>query len=71
MAKKPKLLWVAAGDLQAGSQLVVQEGRIKKFYHVCEVGITGDKVMFVYNGPRGFEREDCEPDDLIQIRIDR
>lgn len=67
--KKRKLRWIEAGDLHAGDIIVVVEGNIRKYYHVCEVSQYRGKTSIVYNTPQGFEREQCDDDDMLRIRL--
>lgn len=68
MAKR-KVLWIDAADLHAGSIIVVDEGGTRRYYHVCEVARIGNNVTFVYNVTNGYEREQCDADDMLRVRI--
>ena len=52
-----KVIRIRARDVEAGDALVVQEGRIKKYYHICEVYKYRVHhkwfVEITYNGRRG------------------
>jgi hypothetical protein len=58
-----------ADQIAAGDTIVIKEGKIRRFYHVCEVSISGDDVHIVYNNGRaGFAHLQMKADDPIRIR---
>lgn len=64
-----KIVRYDADMIEAGDTIVVKEGRIRKFYHICEFGMVGDKVHIVYNGRHGeFVHLRLDADDRVAIR---
>jgi hypothetical protein len=51
------VITIRARDIMAGDSLVVKEGRIRKYYHVCEVSKHRINykwyVEIIYNGRGG------------------
>lgn len=64
-----RLVRYRADEIEAGDTIVIKEGNIRKFYHVCEVRIDRDRVDIVYNVRNGFDKKSYEPDDAVRIRI--
>jgi hypothetical protein len=66
-----KIMSIFARKLRAGDALVVKEGRIRRFYHICEVGVNRQGVEIVYNKPKsqgGVERIARERNAVVEIR---
>lgn len=67
--KKRRVIWIDAGDLHAGDILAVDEGDRRVYYHVCEIGVSGHDMYFIWKTEYGFDREKCEVDDQVRIRV--
>ena len=69
---KKKIISVYAYEVQAGDTIVVKQGNVRKFFHVCEFAlINEERCMIVYNGSRGeFVRIDKGVNDTVRIRIE-
>ena len=67
--KKRRVIWIEAGDLSAGDILAVDEGDHRSYYHICEVHVQGRDVWFLWKTEEGFDREKCEIDDEVRIRV--
>jgi len=67
--KKRRVIWIEAGDIHAGDILAVDEGDNRSYYHICEVHVSGENMWFIWNTEEGFDRESCEIDDQIRIRV--
>lgn len=63
-----KIVRIRAERLHAGDTIVIKEGSIRKFYHVCEVGVTKDAVHFVYQSLGRYVHNDVERDAIIRVR---
>jgi hypothetical protein len=57
-----------ADQVEAGDTIAIKEGRVRRFYHVCEVHVKGDQVQIVYNVRYGFERLSLKESDRVSIR---
>jgi hypothetical protein len=57
-----------ADQIEAGDTIVIKEGSVRKFYHVCEVLVNGDKVHIVYNLRYGFVHLHLKESDKVRIR---
>lgn len=63
-----QIIRIRADDLMAGDILVVKEGSIRKYYHVCEVAIDGTRVRYVYNDKYGFTHNEAKARDVLRVR---
>lgn len=63
-----RIIRIRADELMAGDTLVVKEGSIRKFYHVCEVAQDGDRIRYVYNVRHGFKHEEAKAGDKLRVR---
>lgn len=57
-----------ADQVAAGDMIAIKEGKIRRFYHVCEVLINGSNVHIVYNVKFGFEHLHLKSEDPVRIR---
>jgi hypothetical protein len=57
-----------ADQIEAGDTIAIKEGKIRRFYHVCEVLIKGSTVQIVYRDKTGFVRLNMDADDPVRIR---
>ena len=60
---------IRAEKLEAGDTIVIKDGSIRKFFHVCEVFVDQEGVTFGYDTKSGKEVVECEHDDVLRIRI--
>jgi hypothetical protein len=65
-----KIIRVYADQVEAGDYIIVDTDRGRRVYHVCEVGISDQKVTIIYNARHGFEREQFDASDRVRIRED-
>lgn len=64
-----RIIRIYADELYAGDTIVIKEGTIRKFYHVCEVAQDGDRIRYTYNGRGGeFVHEEVKADDRLRVR---
>jgi hypothetical protein len=63
-----KITRLYADELEAGDTLVVKEGSIRKFYHICEIQIRGRDIKVVYNTRFDTEEVMLDADDRVRIR---
>lgn len=63
-----RIIRIRADELMAGDTLVVKQGTIRKFYHVCEVQVHGRKVHYVYKVQYGFVHNDARGRDVLRVR---
>lgn len=58
-----------ADEVMAGDTIVVKEGRIRKFYHVCEIGQFMGMMEIIYNGRSGdFVKIKCSAAKIMHVR---
>lgn len=63
-----KVITITAEEVEAGDYLVIREGRVRKFFHVCEVIVKGRKVEITYDVPWGFAHMTADIDDDVKVR---
>jgi hypothetical protein len=63
-----RIVRLYADQLEAGDILVVKEGSIRKYYHICELSIVGQEVRVTYNGHLTFEHLTFDADDRVRVR---
>lgn len=63
-----KVITITAEEVEAGDYLVIREGRVRKFHHVCEVSVKGRRVDITYNAPWGFVFMTKDIDDKVKVR---
>ena len=69
MAKKQrKVITVRADEVMAGDRIVVVEGRIRKFFPVCEIQQRGTRVWVTYRGVNGFVTLPYDDDEAVRVR---
>lgn len=68
MAKKKRIIKIDADEVMAGDRIVISDGSIRKFFHVCEISIKAGRVSIIYNVPNGFGHIECKPDDRVRVR---
>lgn len=49
-----KSIRIRAEDVEAGDLIVIKDGTIRKYRHVCEVSVKEGRVHIIYNVPGGF-----------------
>jgi hypothetical protein len=57
-----------ADQIEAGDTIAIKEGRIRRYYRVCEWHQNGDKIHIVYRGRDGFVHLHLSPTDRVRIR---
>jgi len=66
-----KVIRIRADELMAGDHIVVKEGTIRKYFHVCEVEIDNleGTVSYIYNARGKFVHVDgIKQTDILQVR---
>jgi hypothetical protein len=65
-----RVIRIYADQIGAGDYIVIKTDRGLRAYHVCEVGVSEQKITIVYNDKHGFVREQYDASDRIRIRDD-
>lgn len=64
-----KVIRITAEQLEAGDRLVVMDGTIRKYCHVCEIFRRGDDyVHFAYDTPQGKVSKTAHKDKILRVR---